>query len=475
MILAAALAALTAGTADTYAQTTLAGGDITVKKSTVRKDDRNVNVNLDLDLSRTRITGNKGLILTPMLVNGSDTARLSSIEVLGRKRYIYYQRNGKTSTKNPALVERRHNGDPQTATYTASVPYQRWMNASQLIVAEGECGCDQTLLSENVFEPVHNVDIGGGQPMHFAYVQPKPEAVKHRAEEGSARLNFVVNKYDIRPTFGNNTAELDKIRRTIDLVRNDADVQLTGIELHGYASPDGSFKNNESLAANRTEALRKYLKNYYPAIDDRVFTTKSTAEDWDGVRHYLESCSLSDRDALLKIANSSELTPDQKDRTFAAKHGASYRTILNDVYPPLRRTDYRVTYNVRNFNLEEARRIIKERPQKLSLQEMYRVANSYKAGSDDFNQVFDVAVRMFPDDELANLNAANVALSRGDKVSAERFLSKAGNSAEADNARGVLAAKNEDYAAARRYFSAAASKGLNEAKANLAELDNAGE
>lgn len=43
---------------------------------------------------------------------------------------------------------------------------------------------------------------------------------------------------------------------------------------------------------------------------------------------------------------------------------------------------------------------------------MYLVANSYPKGGDDFIKVFDIAVRMYPDDEVANLNAAAVALSK---------------------------------------------------------------
>lgn len=94
----------------------------------------------------------------------------------------------------------------------------------------------------------------------FAYIMPQPEAVKQRAEEGTARLNFEVDKYDIRPDFGNNAAELRKIRETIDLVRNDKDVKLTGIYLHGYASPDGPYAHNAELAKNRTRALENTLR-----------------------------------------------------------------------------------------------------------------------------------------------------------------------------------------------------------------------
>ena len=102
---------------------------------------------------------------------------------------------------------------------------------------------------------------------------------------------------------------------------------------------------------------------------------------------------------------------------------------------------------------------------------MYIVANSYKKGSEEFNNVFDTAVKMFPNDKLANLNAAYVALNRGDKVSAEKYLQKAGTSAEAENARGALAAMKQDYNTAKTHFEKAAKAGLAEAQANLEQLN----
>lgn len=137
----------------------------------------------------------------------------------------------------------------------------------------------------------------------------------------------------------------------------------------------------------------------------------------------------------------------------------------------MRRTDYTIEYDVKAFNLEEARRVINTRPQKLSLQEMYMVANSYPKGSEEYNNVFDTAVKMFPEDKLANLNAALAAIDRGDKVSAEKYLKKAGTGAEVDNARGCLAVLNEDYEAAKQYFQKAVAGGLKGAQENLNKLN----
>ena len=130
-----------------------------------------------------------------------------------------------------------------------------------------------------------------------------------------------------------------------------------------------------------------------------------------------------------------------------------------------------MSYTVRPFSVEEAKQILKTRPQQLSLQEMYLVAQTMEVGSKEFNEVFDIAVRMFPDDPTANLNAACADIQRGDMESAERHLKRAGNSAEANNARGALAVARKNYKQAKQLFDEAAAAGSAEAKANAKRIE----
>ena len=112
-----------------------------------------------------------------------------------------------------------------------------------------------------------------------------------------------------------------------------------------------------------------------------------------------------------------------------------------------------------------------ERPQKLSQNEFYLVAGKYEPGTDEFTDVFETAVRMFPNDEIANLNAANAAIRRDDFETARRYLDKAGDSAEAVYARGALAVRENDYDTARRNLSKAKEMGMEKAALMLEELD----
>ena len=81
---------------------------------------------------------------------------------------------------------------------------------------------------------------------------------------------------------------------------------------------------------------------------------------------------------------------------------------------------------------------------------------------------------MYPDDEVANLNAAAVALSKKDLSGARKYLDKSNKqTAEYDNNNGIyyLLSGNPDQAVVE--FTKAAQKGNNAAQSNLEEMEKA--
>ena len=84
--------------------------------------------------------------------------------------------------------------------------------------------------------------------------------------------------------------------------------------------------------------------------------------------------------------------------------------------------------------------------------------------------MFDVAVRMYPEDRIANLNAANVAMQRKDFKSAAGFIERAGDSPEAVYAKGVYEALQGNYTEAGKHFRKAETLGIKEAADALAVI-----
>ena len=403
-------------------QLRLAGGKILIDSVLTQKKSDSLKVAFRLHLDSLQLKSEQQIVFTPVMV-GTDSIALNPIIIQGRNQAVRYRRLA-DSKKNPqAQVFTRKNKTSQQVYFAQSVPYQKWMKKFKLSVKEDLCGCGNLIEQDNT--PIADIDV-----------QPKAEAKKVRAEKGEAYLSFVVNKSNILANFRENATELKKITSTIDLVKNDKNVEITDIDIHGFASPDGSYANNKRLANERAAALCNYVSSLY-TLNSKLFTYQATPEDWEGFKQKIQASHLADKEAILEIANSS-LAPDDKDLKIRKLHPASYRYILDYIYPRLRHSDYTVTYTVRPFSIEEAKEILKTKPQQLSLQEMFLVAQTYEPGSPEFNEVFDIAVRLFPDDETANLNAACTDLQKGDLTSAEKHLAKAGNSKEAERVRDVF-------------------------------------
>lgn len=204
------------------------------------------------------------------------------------------------------------------------------------------------------------------------YVRPEAEA-KILTVEGSAYIDFPVNRTEIHDTYRNNQAELRKILATIDAVKADADTRIIGVKIKGYASPEGPYANNERLAKGRTQTLKEYVRRQYD-FPESLLTTDYEPEDWAGLERFVETSGLNDREAIL-AAIRSDLAPDAKEWRIKKNYPEAYAYLLANVYPGLRHSDYAVKYEVRAYtDVAEIRRLLRTQPQKLSLQEMYMAA-----------------------------------------------------------------------------------------------------
>lgn len=428
----------------------------------IRKQRDSVVIRMNLNLSGMEVGRNRSIVVAPLFYAEGEEEWLPAIEVMGRTRYLYYQRNEESLyADSPYTIIKKDKNATQQVGYQVSVPYRKWMDRASLVVAEDTCQCGEVSKGNSIL--LAHADLVFTP--RLAYISPQAETRKTRALSGEAYLDFPVNKTVIYPEYRRNTAELAKIRATIDTIRTDKDFSITRISLKGYASPEGRYAANVRLSEGRTDALKDYLMSEY-GFEASLFRTNAGAENWAGLRKYVAQSGLADKEAILAIIDSEE-EPDAKEQRIRREHAASYRTLLQDCYPALRRTDYTVDYVIRGFNVEEAKEVIKTRPQNLSLQEMFAVAQTYQPGSEEFNHVFDVAVRLYPADPIANLNAANALLERKEAAQALKFLDKAGDTPQADNARGVAMILLERYDEAEQYLHRAARAGVSEANENL--------
>lgn len=440
------------------------GDRVKVENLQVIRQEGKLVVDLDWNLDSLELEANRRMVFQVVITDGEQRRVMPWVVVNGRKQQIMYDRYDHKTFEDNTTVIRRKNGSEQTVHYSAVLPDEEWMRNADVVVEEDACGCGDVLgMAQSVVKRLRTP--------YFVFVRPAVEAQKARHVEGRAYLDFPVDKITLYPEYRNNPRELEKIVNTINVVKEDKNTSITGITIHGYASPEDTYEHNTYLAENRAKTLKDYVCELL-ALPDSLFAVGYTPEDWEGLRAYVDTVgNLSHREEILALIDDAEMDIDVKERSIRARYPEDYQVLLTACYPGLRHSDYVVNYVVRPFTVEEAKELLYTKPQQLSLEEMFRVAQTYDAGTPEFNEVFEIAVRMFPADSTANLNAAVSHLQTGNLNAASRYLAKAGDSAEAVHARGVLAMLKGDEETARACFRKAAAAGVAEAEKNLRLLE----
>lgn len=401
--------------------------------------DRNGNLMsaaVTVDISDLKVKSNSAVVFRPMIVNGADTVVLNGAGVYGRTRWYQLERAGNVPLSGLGELSIRASKDPEPIMLSQNVEFEDWMDGAQLILKVTDYGCAGCNNWNDTFNDLAEYHEVKYVP-NFMFAEAVAETIKTRELSGRAYVDFPVNQTVIYPDYRRNAVELAKIISTIDSVKNDKDITVTSLSIKGFASPEGSYDNNTRLAKGRTEALKQYVQQLYK-FPEGFIKTSYEPEDWEGLREWVMNSNIENKSEILAIINS-DLTPDPKNTKIQTTFPVQYRFLLENVYPGLRHSDYRIEYEIRQFtDVAEIAEVMRTAPQKLNLNEMYVLANSLIPGSDEYNEVFETAVRMYPNDETANLNAANSAMMRGDLVAAEKYLAKAGNSEKARHAREIF-------------------------------------
>ena len=285
-------------------------------------------------------------IITPRLATDTDSIDFPSIGVYGHDIYYHYLRRDINIFQGPDDMMFRAKYCPTDTAYARAIAFRPWMTGATLKLMRTDitaCGniTDTTLPATTTLRPDTTIT-----PIREVEVKQETTSLS-----GTARIEFIVNRTEIRPEHRRNASELQAIRDAIESITADTTLRLHHITLTGYASPEGTYANNTRLAAGRTEALKQYIASIMH-LDTATISTESVPEDWQGFRRYVEASTLTHRDDIIAIIDT-EADPDDKLRRIQTTFPADYRTILADAFPPLRRTDYTIAYTRRRTWQEE--------------------------------------------------------------------------------------------------------------------------
>lgn len=420
------------------------------------------------------LKANEQLILTPVVVNGERQELLPPMVFTGRIREKADLRRERLygtaplpdgAFGNVVVRHGRRHADEYAVLYEGEIPFERWMAGGRVVVYRDVEGCGKRWS----LPPLTAAQIAAPVRPQLSFLIPD-RAPKRRSEQITAVVHFPQGRYVLLRGFADNGRQLARIDSLTARLAGSDSLRVDSIYLKGYASPEDTYAFNTRLSANRARSIRDYLQKKFD-LYRADFTLASVPEDWDSLRRWVVHSDLPTRDDVLAVIDTIA-DPDARDAVIRRIDGGrTYLKLLHEVYPQLRRVDYRIGYTLPEYTVEQSRELIETHPEWLGVDELCRLAAAYPLDSPERAYVCAVAVECYPYDACACNNMAMLALRRGDVQTARQCLSRCVDDPRVQNNLGVLCLFEGDMQRAVHCFALAAENGSPEAVYNLAHWD----
>jgi len=437
-----------------------------------------------------KLPSDESLTLTPVLTGSSgEQAELPSVIVNGYlKQKSYHRRQqlsggGKVksaSTRNPALVIANTPKRTRQFDYKAGIPYKAWMKDATLMLRMRECGCNgkpagvyEDKITERITQPQEhtssvekNIDtrylnlvnivplVDGEDTLHAL-----KGSIPFWGTNGLDKLSGSKQAYEI----------YFRLREAVRSLQHQSGTTITTLKVTGYGAPTGNYRKNEKNASLHALFLKDYLRENY-VVSKVPLEVTWVAEDWDSIRTLVAASNMPLREAVTDIIRTVDLTKGRERTLMKLADGVPYDYLCERIFPRVRRVEYTINYTQHRLDTAEGRRLFEMGSRSLKLSEFFAVAMSYPKGSNEYNDAFDLAARLFPDSPEAAINAAAVALSKRDVKKARAYLAKYATLPLAYNNMGILYLLEGNRDKAEVYLQMAAAGGVPEAKQTLASL-----
>lgn len=372
-------------------------------------------------------------------------------------------------------------------TYKDKVPYKADMETAKLVVTgkiykgEKEKGeveateiCDACIITPYLVNKDFKV----------IYAEDKFERVT--PEDTLTVINYLKGRSEVRATEMRDD-DVKAYEGFLAMANENPKVEVTGINVTGYASPEGEEDKNNTLSTDRaktgSEAAMKVATKaeHTKGQAETDYSLKGSGEDYVGFKRELEADDKmddSDKQLILRILEQEKnsATREQKMRDL----GKSFTYLDRNIFPQLRRAEIVTNYNLTGFSDEEMMQYSVSKPDTLNLEELLFCATLYT----DLNEklrVYKIAEERYPDDHrtsnnvgavlyemnkiseakakfeksnntmdnpIAKNNLGAVAGVEGDREKAAQLLGQAGSAKEVSYNKGILDIQNGDYSAA---------------------------
>ncbi len=451
-----------------------------------------VTLNLIFDIEDLQIGSTQSVVFLPHIYKGEQQLELPTVVIRSRGGAKAYNRSKALNNTKSMAVYDQLIGTPYTEVnyygsfdktqlveYSLTIPYETWMVDSHVVIDCKSYGCCNAEYT-GMLVPEGNkllIDMPAVEDYEIVpyvqFIKPAKVAVKRRDVQYSSALIFKVNSTVIDPDLSNNQQELNSIDAMMQSVLSDKDYTITGVEIIGYASPEGTLATNMRLSEGRAKALEVLMKQKYSMINPRLYSVAFGGENWDKLAELVEDGDLQDKDQVLSIIRNIPIENGREKALMDLNGGVPYKYLLKNVFPSTRLVVVDVEYNIADYDLDRIKELIYAKPQNLSLEEMYRLSEVYSVEDKTFEDIFMTAVKLYPDDEVALHNALVTEIRLGKAHEAADLVAKLDhntNSQEIANTLGVYYMLTGDYEQSKTMLLKAESLGSDMADSNLEEL-----
>ena len=340
-----------------------------------------------------------------------------------------------------------------TVNWSGDVSYIPEMKVSEFMLRIEASKKDKTL----AFDPIKLAD-GVIATSTLVEDHAKPIVLKDKyqrivPEQKMADILYVINRSDIRPS-ELKAEDIQALKDYITMVMENERMEVKGVTASSYASPDGPLTLNERLSEQRGKAADKYLNKEYGKIPElaEFFSSKTTAEDWDGFKTLVQESSMADKELILRVLS---MYQDPVIREQEIKNmSAAYETLAEDILPQLRRSKFVVDVNLIGLSDDEILAAIKSDPSVLSLEQLLYAA-TLTNDPEEMLGYYKLAAEKDPKCYRAWNNIGWAYLQMGKADEAMEALEKAKalkNDDTVKNNMGFAALLKGDLAAASEYF-----------------------
>lgn len=298
-----------------------------------------------------------------------------------------------------------------------------------------------------------------------------PDAFQRVTEQKQeANIKFLIQQANLRKSELKNNSVSEFVKLLKKISADQEGLNLAGVEVSAYASPDGGVKLNDKLAAQRQKATEGYVAGQMKSAKVKApVDAKYTAQDWDGFKELVAASNLQDKDVIIRVLS---MYSDPEEREAQIKNlSSAFRELADGILPQLRRARMTINYEVVGRDDAQIEKQLNEDASKLSVEEMLYAATLTNDAAKK-EAIYKKTTQVYPNDYRAYNNLAALALAKGDDNAVRSYAAKAqqvkANCPEASANLALLALKDGDVAKAENFAAkAAGAAGANEALGNL--------